>query len=104
MHRTAGDGRRAAAVACTALAALAIGGWTGWRESARPRGALPTARLDLDTATAAELEVLPGVGPSLAAAIAADRRARGPFGGAAGLDRVKGIGPALVRRIAPHVR
>lgn len=104
MRRRMGDEGRSAAVACTALAALAIGGWMGWREATRPRGMLTTTRLDVDTARPAELEVLPGVGPSLAAAIAADRRAYGPFGGAAGLDRVKGIGPALVRKLAPHVR
>lgn len=104
MRLTSGDERRPAAVACTALVALAVGGWLGWREATRPRGALPSARLDVDAATAAELEVLPGVGPSLAAAIVADRRAHGPFGGVAALDRVKGVGPALVRKLAPHVR
>lgn len=104
MRTSRGDEGRPAAAACTALAALAIGGWLGWREATRPRGALPTTRLAVDTARPAELEVLPGVGPSLAAAIAADRRAHGPFGGAAGLDRVKGVGPALVRKLAPHVR
>ncbi|MCL4212452.1 MAG: helix-hairpin-helix domain-containing protein [Gemmatimonadales bacterium] len=59
--------------------------------------------LDLDVASAAELERLPGIGPALAARIVADRSALGPFGSLEGLQRVKGIGPALARRLQPHV-
>lgn len=60
-------------------------------------------RLDVDRATAAELEGLPGIGPSLAARIVSDRAAGGPFGSLAGLQRVRGVGPALATRIAPFV-
>ncbi|HVE78909.1 MAG TPA: helix-hairpin-helix domain-containing protein [Gemmatimonadaceae bacterium] len=59
--------------------------------------------LDVDRATPAELERLPGVGPALAARIVADRDARGAFGSADALARVAGIGPALARRLAPLV-
>ena len=58
--------------------------------------------MDLDRATARELERLPGIGPGLAARIVADREAHGPFGGLAGFDRVAGVGPALLTRVAPH--
>jgi competence protein ComEA len=58
------------------------------------------AALNLNRATAVELEGLPGIGPSLARRIVADRDARGPFATVAALDRVAGIGPALVSRLA----
>ena len=59
--------------------------------------------LDLDVATAIDLEALPGVGPSLARRIVAERDAHGPFGSLQGLERVRGIGPALVERLKPLV-
>ncbi len=55
--------------------------------------------LNVNRATAVELEALPGVGPSLARRIVADREAQGPFATVAALDRVPGIGPALVARL-----
>jgi len=56
-------------------------------------------RLDLDVATAAQIDSLPGVSPAVAKRILADRRARGPFLSMNGLRRVSGIGPAFVARI-----
>ncbi len=49
-------------------------------------------KINLNTATEADLEKLPGVGPKTAAAIVADREARGPFGRIEDLQRVRGIG------------
>jgi competence protein ComEA len=43
------------------------------------------------------------VGPRLAKAILANRSDHGPFGSLAGLDRVPGIGPALLQILEPHV-
>lgn len=68
--------------------------------ASRPLGA--DERVDLDRASARELERLPGIGPGLAARIVADREAHGAFGGLAGFDRVAGVGPALLARVAPH--
>jgi competence protein ComEA len=50
--------------------------------------------LNLNTATDAELDSLPGIGPSLAKAIVAFREAHGPFGTPDELLDVPGIGPA----------
>ena len=61
--------------------------------------ALPRTRLDVDTANAAQLDALPGIGPSLAKRIVADRAVRGPFVNKTGLARVRGIGPALLARL-----
>lgn len=50
--------------------------------------------IDVNRATAVELEQLPGVGPATAAAIIDDRDRNGPFATVDDLDRVPGIGPA----------
>jgi competence ComEA-like helix-hairpin-helix protein len=63
----------------------------------------PGERIDVDRASAPELARLPRVGLSLAKAIVADRDAHGPFGSLERLDRVPGVGPGLLARIAPHV-
>jgi len=61
----------------------------------------PGERIDLDRAPPREIARLPRVGLALAKRIVADRETRGPFGGPAGLDRVPGVGPGLLREIAP---
>ena len=58
--------------------------------------------VNINTATAAELELLPGIGPSKAEAILAYRR-RHPFRTVAELGRVKGIGPKTVKRLRPNL-
>jgi competence protein ComEA len=70
---------------------------------ARSRPLGPTERIDADLASAAELARLPRLGLALAKRIVADREARGPFGGPAGLDRVPGVGPGLLAAIGPHL-
>jgi competence ComEA-like helix-hairpin-helix protein len=56
--------------------------------------------VDLDIASAEEIERLPGIGPALARRIVASRDSLGPFGALPGLARVKGIGPATLGRLA----
>jgi competence protein ComEA len=69
-----------------------------------PRSSLTAGgQLDLNRATAEELELLPGIGPSKAAAIVEDRTRRGPFRTVEDLDRVTGFGPKTVRTLAPHL-
>jgi competence protein ComEA len=68
---------------------------------ARPLG--PDERIDADRATAAELARLPRVGLALAKTIVADREAHGPFGGIEGLDRVPGVGAAMIAQLGPHL-
>jgi competence protein ComEA len=70
---------------------------------ARSRPLGPSERIDADRASAPELARLPRVGLALAKKIVADREARGPFGGPAGLDRVPGIGSGLLAAIGPHL-
>jgi competence protein ComEA len=52
----------------------------------------PSGPVNVNTATATELEALPGIGPALAAAIIEERERRGGFGGIEELEAVRGIG------------
>ena len=71
----------------------------------RGRGSTPTdpspvrGKLDVDVATAAQLDSLPGVTPTIAKRIVADRMMRGPFMSKDGLRRVSGVGPNLVQQL-----
>lgn len=60
---------------------------------------LPAVRIDLNSAPAAALVLLPGVGPRLAERIEADRAARGPFASVEDLARVSGVGPVTLEAI-----
>jgi competence protein ComEA len=64
--------------------------------------AAPGGRVNLNTATAAELDALPGVGPVLAQRIV-DHRKQGPFTSVDQLDDVPGIGPARAAELAELV-
>lgn len=61
------------------------------------------AIVDINRASADELEVLPGVGPTIAAAIVETRDARGPFRSVDELIEVPGIGQAKLDELRPHV-
>ncbi len=60
--------------------------------------------LDLNTATAEDLDALPGVGPVTAAAIVAWRQANGKFTSVDQLADVDGIGPARLEKLRALVR
>jgi DNA uptake protein ComE-like DNA-binding protein len=63
------------------------------------RRAYVDGKLDLDVATAAQIDSLPGVTPTIARRIVADRMVRGPFMTRDGLRRVSGVGPALIQQL-----
>ena len=60
--------------------------------------------MDLNAATAAELDALPGVGPGLAARIVAKRDSLNGFEKVEDLQKVRGIGPATLERLRPFFR
>lgn len=69
-----------------------------------PGGAGKAAEaLDLNTATAAELQTLPGIGPVLARRIVEHRTQRGAFHRVDDLLQVKGVGPRLLEGLRARV-
>jgi competence ComEA-like helix-hairpin-helix protein len=70
---------------------------------ARPARADDATPLDVNLASASELERLPGVGPALAARIVDVRAREGPFGSVDELRRVRGVGVATLERLRPRL-
>lgn len=82
-----------------ALGVLALGFAAVWylRGSAPPgEGELI---VNINTASDQELATLPGIGPALAGLIVAGR----PYAAVDELERVRGIGPVLVKKVRPLV-
>lgn len=80
------------------------GPWTGGKSRGshrQPSG--PTRPVNVNTASAQELEALPGIGPKLAQRIVEYRTQHGLFACPEDLEKVDGIGPATVNRIRPFV-
>jgi competence protein ComEA len=77
------------------------GGGTGGGSSG---GGGASTVLDLNRATSAQLEALPGVGPVTAGKILAWRQEHSRFSRIEELQEVDGIGPKTYAQIAPHVR
>ena len=67
-------------------------------------GGEPAAPVDLNTATAAQLETLPGVGPATAARIIDQRTRQGGFKAVRDLLRVPGIGDRRFAELKDRVR
>ncbi|QZA33387.1 helix-hairpin-helix domain-containing protein [Hydrogenibacillus sp. N12] len=61
------------------------------------------AKVNLNTADAALLQTLPGIGPTRAQAIIAYREEHGPFRDVTELKNVSGIGPKTLERLLPYV-
>jgi len=74
--------------------------FSGRARAPRARSSGKTAPLvSLNTATAADLEQLPGIGAAKAQAIVDDRRRHGRYRSIEDLSRVRGIGAATVERL-----
>lgn len=65
--------------------------------------AVPSAKLDLNTASREALIELPGIGPSTADRILEFRKSHGPFHTVEDLSQVKGIGPKTMEKLRPLV-
>jgi competence protein ComEA len=63
----------------------------------------PAAKVNLNTASAADLEALPGIGPATAEAIIRHREEKGRFRSVSDLLDVRGIGEAKLSKLRPLV-
>jgi competence protein ComEA len=73
-------------------------------DAATPEGGMTAdGKVDLNRATADELETLPGIGPAKAAAIVQHREEHGPFRVAGDLRAVPGIGEKTFQTLADRV-
>ena len=59
--------------------------------------------LNINTASAEELNALPGIGPAKAAAIVSYRKQNGPFRAKEDLQQVSGIGPATFANLESFI-
>jgi hypothetical protein len=72
----------------------------------KPKAESPAADsqpIDLNVASAGQIETLPGIGPALAKRIVIHRDSAGPFADLGALCGVRGVGPALAERLRPLV-
>lgn len=112
-------------VAAAVFLAFLLGWFWGRRQSARPYrvevahpaatpapaaatpnpapGLLEGERININTASADDLERLPGIGETRAADIVAWRQANGPFRYPEDLTQVPGIGPVTLEGLLPYI-
>ena len=86
------------------VAAAEAGGSGAAGGDAAAGGTVPGTPVDLNTATVAQLDALPGVGPVIAGRIVAWRQENGRFTTVDDLSEVQGIGDATMARLRPLVR
>lgn len=88
-----------------ALATCLAGGVLAQAPAPRPepKAITPAALINLNTATAAELEKLPGVGVKVAARIIEYRTKNGPFRKIEELMNVQGIGEKSFLKLRPQL-
>lgn len=77
---------------------------TGGGGATTAAGGQAGSQIDLNSATASQLDTLPGVGPVTAERIIAWRAEHRRFSRVEELQEVDGIGPKTYAQIAPHVR
>lgn len=71
---------------------------------AKPAAATRTVQVSINTATAAELEAVPGIGPATARAIVEYRTKHGAFRRIEDLTAVSGIGPKTLEKLRPYLQ
>ncbi len=97
------------AVALTVLIApLSMAAQEGSQPLPGPKASSPAepaaqAPVNLNSASAAELEKLPGIGPKIAEAIVKHRETNGPFKSVDDLKQIKGIGDKSFEKIRDMV-
>jgi competence protein ComEA len=98
LHRIARIGR-----AATLVWLVALGAALGAPALAGDSGTGASGVVNVNTATADELQLLPGIGEARAQALIQERKRRGGFKSVDDLLEVRGIGEAGLARMRPHV-
>ena len=88
-----------ALAACLSVQALAQAAAPG----AKPQAAKPSTIVNLNTATVAEFEALPGIGNKVATRIVEYRMKKGPFKKIEDLMNVQGIGEKNFLKLRPQL-
>ncbi|MFN7951318.1 MAG: helix-hairpin-helix domain-containing protein [bacterium] len=94
--------RSVASLATTAVLLTALPSFAASTPS-QPAPTAKAALVDLNHASVADLEALPGIGPSRAEAIVKYRTEKGGFSTAAEIAEIKGISDNLVKRLETMV-
>ena len=84
--------------------AMAAGQTSSGAASGPDAGGSSSGLININTATVEELDSLPGIGPSTAAAIVEDRERNGPFASPEDLMRVSGIGEGKFSKLKDQIR
>lgn len=92
-------------ISCLLLIGMTVQAFRWFSLSAYPVQYVSSFRaaIDPNTASADELQRLPGVGPVIAQRIIAFRSKTGPFEDADELTAVKGIGPKKLAKMKPYI-
>ena len=86
------------------VALIALAAPVDAQAPASTQSASPAAKvINLNTATALELETLPGIGPAMAARILEYREKNGPFQKIEELMNIQGIGERVFLRLRPQI-
>jgi competence protein ComEA len=105
---TTSDVSRSAQIALGIVLAVTLGllAYRGYGNgfSTRPIERASAPITDLNHADRAELEQVPGIGPTLAKEIEAHRSKKGPFKSVDELRQVKGVGPVTLDKVRPYLR
>lgn len=88
------------------LAATPIARVDALTAGAAARGSVqePAEQVDINTATAEELETVPGIGPATAARIIEWRETQGRFERLEDLLNIRGIGTRTLERLRPYLK
>ena len=89
-------------IAAQEAASAGVGGVSAGAGASAPTGGA-SGKVNINTASAAQLDTLPGVGASTAEKIVADREANGPFKTVEDLKRVSGIGDKKFAALADAI-
>jgi len=86
----------AAAAPCVAATPPASGGGTSGKS-------VPAGPVDVNTASATDLQKVPGIGEALAQRIVEFREKNGPFAQVDDLVKIRGIGEKSIVRLKPYL-